>query len=172
MTVIPPEPRCSLIPEKSVPHAKLNSEGLDRVMPAFVGLQPPVFRSFESMHFELTGFHDNDGVVTPVDGVLVDPKLPFVRRSISLFGTVSRRILDDDRWGNQFFPEDIGASIVAIEIGRYARYIKPIGRNRPSLGWVGEPPVDSRILADGEVLVRMEALKNGPNAAREQEALG
>ena len=67
-----------LVPEKPVPDPELDSQRLDRVVPAFVGFEPPISGPFESMDLELTGFHHEDGVIPAVDGLLVDPEFPFV----------------------------------------------------------------------------------------------
>jgi hypothetical protein len=126
LCVVPAEPGCCLVPEKPVPDTQLDSQGLDGVMPARIGFKPPIPGPFETIDFELTRFNDNDGVVTAVDGLLVDPEFPFECSSVPLFRTVPRRVLDDDRRRNVFLPEN--KSIPARAQHRQGRYVDVFAR--------------------------------------------
>ena len=120
--------------KEPVPDPELDSQGLDRVMPSLVGFEPPISGPFESIYLELARFHDNDRVVTAVDGLFVDPKLSLKGSSVSLCSTVSGCVLDNDRGRDVFLPENVGPAIVSVEIGRNTRHIKPIGAIAPCSG--------------------------------------
>ena len=116
------------------------------------------------MNFEFARLDHEDRVIAALDGLLVDPELPFVRSSVALFRSVFRGVFDEDRRLDMLLPENVRAAIMPIEIGRNAGNVKPVGADRAFLRRIGELPVDSTVVADGKVAVRMELLEDGPDA--------
>src|SRR5205823_9634056 len=124
------------------------------------------------VHLETSGPDREDPVEWSADRLLVDPELPAIRRPIPLLRPVIRGEFEENQRRNRLLPENVGATVFALEFWRNSGDIEPIGSLRPAQGRVGPFPVDAAILPDAEVPIGVDPAQDRQDAVGEQKALG
>jgi hypothetical protein len=71
-----------------------------------------------------------------------------------------------------FLTEDVRAPMMPVEKWGNTGHVDPVGPNRSLFEGLGKLPVDSAVVAHGEMAVGMEPLQDGSDAVGQQVALG
>src|SRR5207244_816903 len=113
-----------------------------------------------------------DAIESRADGVLVDPELAGFRRPVALLFAVARDELEQQQRRSQLVPQDVGSAHLPVAQWWHVGDVEPVGSDRLGEGRSRETTViDTAILADAIMTVRMAVAQPGPEGLRQEDAL-